>query len=367
MADVARLTGLDAKTSLRTSTLGHALLRSIDGIGLDAERREFLAAGQGLPSVSVRVDAEFVLATGMIYSAIGEVEGPLRQAEVDDEGSLHGSDYEGAVVLVDRGATPFRVIGRLLERAGAAAVIISNNRPGLLYGTLSQPSRIPVVAVTQETGEDLMDRLQGDEPRASIDVSPPPRSFEGANVIGHRAGPLRRRIIVATPADAPLGDDSRGGNADGLALLLALARYADELAPRHSMSFIAFDATHRGYVGSRWFLAHLSDDQRASIDAVLTFDRPGRSQALQLGASQNLRPRIDQRLEADGHDIRVSPDFGVGRGDHDTFAARGIPYVFLASAGAEDIAADALLRAFQVAAVAMEMLDGIDATATQTT
>ena len=364
MADVARLTRLDATTSLRTSPLGDALLRSIDGVGLDAERRQFLASGRGLPAVSVRVDEGFVLASGMIYSAVGVAEGPLRRAEVDDEGTLLGADYDGAVVLVARGVTPFRVIGRLLEKAGAAAVIISNNRPGLLYGTLSQPSSIPVVAVTQETGEDLVDLLQGREPRAVIDVSPPPRSFEGANVIGHRAGPLRRQVIVATPADAPLGDYSRGGNADGLALLLALARYADQLKPRHSMSFIAFDGTHRGYVGSRWFLAHLTEAERESIDAVLAFDRPGRTNALHLGASQGLRPRLDQRLEAEDHDIRVSPDFGVGRGDHDTFAARGIPYAFLARDGGGEVAAEALLQAFQVAAVALEVLDGVDLTAT---
>ena len=142
-----------------------------------------------------------------------------------------------------------------------------------------------------------------------MNVSPPPRSFEGANLIGHRAGPLRRQIIVATPADAPLGDYSNGGNADGLALLLALARYANELSPRPLHQLHRFrTATHRGYVGSRWYLAHLPDDERASIDAVLTFDRPGRSHPLQLGASQSVAPLIDRRLAATGDDLRVVPD-----------------------------------------------------------
>ncbi len=364
MADAARLARLDATTSLRTSVLGDALVQSIDGLGLDAERREFLAASHGLPAVSLRVDGDFVLAAGMIYSTVGVVEGPLRQAEVDDEGMLRGSGYDGAVVLIARGVTPFRIIGRLLEDAGAAAVIIHNNRPGFLYGTLSQPSGIPVVSVTEEAGEDLLERLDRGEPQAVIDVSPPQRSFEGANVIGHRAGPLRRQIVVATPADTPLGDYSDGGNADGLALLLALARHADELRARHSITFVAFDATHRGYVGSRWYLAHLSDDERASIDAVLAFDRPGRSRPLQLGASDELAPLINQRLASDGAELRVTRDFGVGRGDHDIFAARGVPYVFLTRAGAGEISADDLLSAFHVAAAALEVLDGFDSTAT---
>ncbi len=364
LADVANLTALDASESLRTSALGDALVQSIDAIGLDAERRSFLAASRELPSVSVRVDGDFILAAGMIYSAVGVAEGPLRRAEVDDTGTLHGSNYQGAVVLVSRGVTPFRAIGRLLEDAGAAAVIIQNDRPGLLYGTLRHPSGIPVVAVTEEAGEDLVERLDRGDVRAVIDVSPPPRSFEGANVIGHRAGPLRRKIVVATPADTPRGDYSNGGNADGLALLLALGRYAAELEPRHSVTFIAFDATHRGYVGSRWYLAHLPDDVLASVDAVLTFDRPGRFHPLQVGASPNLATLVDQRLQADGHDLRVSPGFGVGRGDHDTFAARGIPYVFLAGDGAGEIMAEPLLRAFQVAAAALEVLDGVDSTTT---
>ncbi|MYD93054.1 MAG: M28 family peptidase [Chloroflexi bacterium] len=365
MADTDRLARLDAASSLRTSALGNALVRSIDALGLDAERREFLALGRGLPSVSLRVDGDFILAAGMIYSAVGVVEGPLRQADVDDEGVLRGSGYDGAVVLIARGVTPFRVIGRLLEDAGAAAVIVYNNRPGLLYGTLSQPSGIPVVAVTEEAGEDLLERLERGEPQALVDVTPPPRSFEGANVIGHRAGPLRRQIVVATPADTPLGDYADGGNADGLALLLALARHADDVSARHSITFVAFDATHRGYVGSRWYLAHLSDDERASIDAVLTFDRPGRSPPLHLGASEDLVPLINQRLKADGADLRVTRDFGVGRGDHDTFAARGVPYIFLSPAGHGRISADHLLSAFHVAAAALEVLDGHDATSTK--
>ena len=289
------------------------------------------------------MDGDFVLAAGMIYSAVGIVEGPLRLADVNDEGVLRGSGYDGAVVLIARGVTPFRVIGRLLEDAGAAAVIVYNNRPGWLYGTLSQPSGIPVVSVTEEAGEDLVERLERGEPQALVDVSPPQRSFEGANVIGHRAGPLRRQIVVATPADAPLGDYSNGGNADGLALLLALARHADEVGARHSITFVAFDGTHRGYVGSRWYLAHLSDDERATIDSVLAFDRPGRSRPLQLGVSDELAPLINQRLEADGTDLRVTRDFGVGRGDHDIFAARGVPYVFLTRAGPGEISADHLL------------------------
>lgn len=360
LADVANLTRLDASKSMRTSSLGDALVQAIDAIGLDAERRSFLAVSRELPSVSVRVDGDFVLAVGMIYSAIGVVEGPLRYAEVDDEGMLRGSDFSGSVVLVSRGVRPFREIGQLFERSGAAAVIIQNNRPGLVYGTLSQPSRIPVVAVTEETGDDLIQRLDGADARAVIDVSAPPRSYEGANVIGHRAGPLRRQIIVTTPADAPLADYSNGGNADGLALLLALARYADELKPRHSISFIAFDATHRGYVGSRWYLAHLSADERESIDAVLAFDRPGRVHPLQIGSSLGLASPIDERLKADGQDLRVSPGFGLGRGDHDTFAAHGVPFVFLARAGDGEIAADQLLHAFQVAAATLEVLDGLN-------
>ena len=364
MADAARLARLDATTSLRTSALGDALARSIDELGLDAERREFLAAAHGLPAVSLRVDGDFVLAAGMIYSAVGVVEGPLRQAEVDDEGILRGSGYEGAVVLIARGVTPFRVIGQLLEDAGAVAVIIHNNRPGFLYGTLSQPSGIPVVSVTEEAGEDLVGRLNLGEPQTVVDVSPPQRSFEGANVIGHRAGPLRRQIVVATPADTPLGDYSDGGNADGLALLLALASHADEMRARHSITFVAFDATHRGYVGSRWYLAHLSDDERASIDAVLALDRPGRAYPLQLGASDELAPLINQRLASDGAELRVTRDFGVGRGDHDVFAARGVPYVFLTRTGAGEISADYLLSAFHVAAAALEVLDGFDSTAT---
>lgn len=86
---------------------------------------------------------------------------------------------------------------------------------------------------------------------------------------------------------------------------------------------------------------------------------------MQLGASDDLAPLIDQRLETDGTDLRVTRDFGVGRGDHDIFAARGVPYVFLTRTGPGEISADHLLSAFHVAAAALEVLDGLHSTATR--
>ncbi len=359
-ADAAAFARLDAASSLRGSALGGALVRAFDAVGIDAALRPFLATGRDFPSVSVRVDGEFVLAAGMLYSAVGAAEGPLRPAQVERDGRVHGSNLRGAVALVARSTTPFRVTVQALAEAGAVAVIVYNNRLGFPYATLTRPSSIPAVTITQEAGAAVSVRADGGNAQARVDVSQPPRSFAGANVVAHHAGASRRRIVVATPADAPPDAPHPGANADGLALLLELARFA-AAGTRHAIDFIAVDATHRGYVGSRWYLASLSEADLASIDAVLTFERPGRPRPLRVGASPELRRPLDARLTAVGTDLRVSEGFGIGRGDHDVFAARGIPYVFVTRSGPSAIDVDALLESFQITAAALHVLDDLSA------
>ncbi|WP_095742921.1 S8 family serine peptidase [Sediminibacillus massiliensis] len=82
---------------------------------------------------------------------------------------IHGSfdgkpngDARGKIVLLQRGKVPFAEKARRAEEAGAEAVIIYNNEKGSFPGSVvdgKKPIQIPVVAVTREDGEWLIENI----------------------------------------------------------------------------------------------------------------------------------------------------------------------------------------------------------------
>ncbi|MGC5628082.1 S8 family serine peptidase [Georgenia sp. Z1344] len=70
-------------------------------------------------------------------------------------------DLTGQLVLVERGNCTFHIKAANAEAAGAAAVIIYNNAPGLLSATVEgDPAvTVPTTFVDQATGQDLVSRI----------------------------------------------------------------------------------------------------------------------------------------------------------------------------------------------------------------
>jgi len=93
------------------------------------------------------------------------------EAEVVAVGLGRPEDYEGrrvtgAIVLAERGVITFREKAANAAARGAVAIIVYNNQPGIIAGTLQQRSDIPAVTVSQEDGRQLLEAAQrggGDE------------------------------------------------------------------------------------------------------------------------------------------------------------------------------------------------------------
>jgi minor extracellular serine protease Vpr len=64
------------------------------------------------------------------------------------------------IVLVERGRLTFTEKAKNAERAGAKAVIISNNVPGALIGKIQEKVSIPIVSITYEDGQWMKQQLQ---------------------------------------------------------------------------------------------------------------------------------------------------------------------------------------------------------------
>lgn len=69
------------------------------------------------------------------------------------------TDIENKIVLIKRGVIPFGEKAQKAMLAGAKAVIIYNNTPGSFMGGLDQQIEIPVVSISKEDGEWLLEQL----------------------------------------------------------------------------------------------------------------------------------------------------------------------------------------------------------------
>lgn len=95
------------------------------------------------------------------YSGSGDVTAPGTAIPVDATPGCEAADLAGFpagnIALVSRGGCTFAIKATNVYNAGASAVVIYNNGPGIINGTLGNAFSldIPVVAVTQAVGTQL--------------------------------------------------------------------------------------------------------------------------------------------------------------------------------------------------------------------
>ena len=79
-------------------------------------------------------------------------------------------NVQGKIALVKRGDITFQDKAAAAEKAGAAAVVIYNNREGNFFGSLGEENvrpKIPVVSIALSDGQLMLAALQGKESRAA--------------------------------------------------------------------------------------------------------------------------------------------------------------------------------------------------------
>lgn len=341
----------------RGSALSSEVARDLFSLDAMVSMHPFSSFTTELPIAKFWVNGEPISSRGLMHSLATKTRGPLKPAEVDSDGNIQAGNLLGSVVLVERGPIPFgEVVDRLSEQ-GALAVVFYDHRPGLVYGTLLQPSQIPALVISQEAGQMLLSRISVESIEAIVDIGVAPRSFQGLNLTAVCPGESKRRILVSTPADAVRGSMFYGGNVDGLVLIRELVRWCGEQERSHTFEFNVFDGTHSGYFGSRWHMGSVLGNTTDHIDEVVTFDRPGSDLPLRIGATKTLADLLNGSGGQNFNGISVSEGFGVGRGDHDVFAAKGVPFVF-AERGVGPVAnIERLSRSFDVLSVLLETLD----------
>jgi len=154
------------------------------------------------------------------------------------------------------------------------------------------------------------------------------------NVICVLPGQTKETIVVGAHTDKVDAGDGVVDNWTGAVLLPALL-YSLSARPRHhTLIFIGFSAEEKGLLGSKYYVEHLTAEQRAGVDGMVNFDSLG------LGPTKVWASHADQSLLGDLRAIAASTHLSLATenvdsigatADSESFARDQIPRITLHS------------------------------------
>jgi Zn-dependent M28 family amino/carboxypeptidase len=213
------------------------------------------------------------------YSGSGDVTASvtaLPAAPADPTPGCEAMDFAGFpagdIALIQRGACTFAIKATNAYNAGASGVVIYNNQPGVINGTLGNDFTldIGVTSVTQAVGEQLAAtpglvlRLKTDTFRGMA---------ETYNVFAETPGGDPDNVVmVGAHLDSVDKGPGINDNGSGSAALLEVAEMMAKVKVENKVRFAWWGAEEFGLVGSDHYVYDLTDEERAQIALYLNFD-----------------------------------------------------------------------------------------------
>ncbi|WP_353510398.1 M28 family metallopeptidase [Intrasporangium sp.] len=285
-------------------------------------------------------------ATTMEYSGSGDVTAAvtaLTPFSTDATPGCEASDFAGftagRIALIQRGGCAFAIKATNAYHAGAAGVMIYNNIPGALSGTLGNDFalEIPVVQTTQAVGQAL-----AATPGLVMHIKT--STFRGtattSNVLAELPGKNADNVVMAgAHLDSVDAGPGINDNGSGSSALIEVAENLGKVKPQNTVRFAWWGAEEASLVGSDYYVDHLSQAERDKIALYLNFDMIGSpnhvffiydgddSDRTGAGPGPEGSAQIEKTFEA-FFESRGIPYKGTdfsGRSDYGPFIAAGIP------------------------------------------
>ena len=293
-----------------------------------------------------------VEATIMSYSGSGDVTAPV--SLTTDSGSIASQGCEaadfagstaGAIALISRGGCTFAIKATNAATAGALGVVIYNNGPGALNGTLGDGFTLdlPVVGVTQAVGQELAALVPGLQLRVKAST------FRGiattSNVFAESpTGDPDNIVMAGAHLDSVSAGPGINDNGSGSAAILEVAEQMAKVKPVNKVRFALWGAEESGLVGSNNYIDDLKANNAAELERIalyLNYDMigspnyarfvyDGDNSAFPVGAAAAAGPPGSGAIEDMFHDYFESVGLTSaetpfsGRSDYGPFIAAGV-------------------------------------------
>jgi len=213
--------------------------------------------------------------SGDVTASVTALPAPPADATPGCEAADFAGFPAGSIALISRGACTFAIKATNAFNAGASAVVIYNNQPGDINGTLGNgfALNIGVTSVTQAVGQQLA-ATPGLVLRVKTDT------FRGIattyNLLAESVdGDPNNVVMAGAHLDSVNAGPGINDNGSGSAAILETARQMAKVKPRNKLRFALWGAEESGLVGSTYYVNNLSAEDRAKIALYLNFDMVG--------------------------------------------------------------------------------------------
>ena len=283
--------------------------------------------------------------TIMSYSGSGDVTAAVSTvANVGCNAADFAGFPAGNIALISRGSCTFATKATNANAAGASAVVIYNNGPGTLNGTLGNgfTLNLPVVAVTQALGQELA-------ATPSLQLRVRTDTFRGiastSNVIAEsKTGNPDNVVMAGAHLDSVAPGPGINDNGSGSATILELAEQMTKVKPVNKVRFVLWGAEESGLVGSHYYVNDLKANNPSELERIalyLNFDMigspnyarfvyDGDNSAFPVGTGSAAGPAGSGEIEDLFHDYFESVGLASaetpfsGRSDYGPFIAAGV-------------------------------------------
>ncbi|HEU4515165.1 MAG TPA: M28 family peptidase [Nocardioidaceae bacterium] len=303
---------------------------------------------ENTPSVLQRVEpapAADLPTRVLSYSGTGDTTAPVSKVpNLGCDAADFAGFTSGNIALIERGACTFALKATNAANAGADAVVIYNNGPGDLNGTLGNGFTLDlsVVGVTQDLGRELV-ATDGLVLRVKTDT------FRGqattSNVLAEsRFGNPDNVVMAGAHLDSVNAGPGINDNGSGSATILEVAEQMAKVEPTNMVRFALWGAEESGLVGAHHYVDDLKANDTAELDRIalyLNFDMigspnysrfvyDGDNSAFPVGTGSAAGPAGSGQIEDMFHDYFESVGLQSaetpfsGRSDYGPFIAAGV-------------------------------------------
>ena len=229
-------------------------------------------------------------------------------------------DVEGKIAVAKRGEIRFGDKASNAEAACAVGLIIVNNAPNNFVGTLDREIGIPVLSISGDRGESLLQDISDQSQSATLKVDTVRRLVTGRNLIARRANSTQPKVIVGGHYDSVSGSPGANDNASGTAVVLELARRIARTPQADRVWFLAFDGEEDGLYGSKAFVDKATPQFLSQLAGMINFDMVGINDELKSSGTSSLIKLVEKSS--------LSETKAVGGSDHIPFANAKVPVLF---------------------------------------
>ena len=305
-------------------------------IGYETRFQEFDHLENTISSVGVDLEVlpemHAILSLPIEDSAEGQATGELVYVGQALEGEIGDERLDGKIALIERGVDTFQDKTARVEAAGATAALIFNSSEGLFEGVmvdLDDLPSIPAVGISRADGLAMLEAVEDGGLEASVAVTKiyqPSRNLI-AEIPGGPEG--QGVVIVGAHYDTVHFTQGANDNGSGVTAVLAIANHIIENDYPFTVRLILFGSEEVGLVGSRHYVAQLTEEERADIIAMINFDVPGSGTNLEVWGDPGLT--LAAVAVAAQSDILLSENLtrGSSRSDHRPFHDAGAPAIIV--------------------------------------